>query len=270
MTLIPEVHDALRAAVGAPRPKRRRRRFGVLAVGVVIASGSAVAATGPWRPQLGSDERGARPRAAAQSSVAPELLEALAVLRRPQTETDRGPLVRDALRHLSRETIDGVHTDAIRVLFQNRREVAVLIPAQQGPRGIGGDVLCLMSASYAEAQTITLTQRGERRRMRLPAGYSGWGGTCAGIDRLRKTGIAVSTRPDGGGVMTTDPRRAKFTLRVITLVPDGVARVKVRLRQRRFVTAGVRGNVYQYTRRDIPANLGSTWYDAQGRVIMQR
>jgi hypothetical protein len=272
MTLMPELHDALRDAVASPRRRRRARRAGLLALGVVVVSGTAFAATAPWRPQLGSENRGLRPRAA-QSSVPQEQLAALAILRRPQTEADRGPLVRDALRHLSRDVIDGVHTDAVRVLFQNRREVAVLIPAQRGPRhGLPGErkhVLCLMAASYAEARTMTIKQKGKRKRIRVPAGYDGWGGTCAGMDRLRKTGIEVGTSPDGSGMAFTG-RPEKLTLRRIVLVPDGVARVKVRLRQRRYVTADVHANVYAFIRHDSPASMGSTWYDAEGRVIKRR
>jgi hypothetical protein len=88
------------------------------------------------------------------------------------------------------------------------------------------------------------------------------------MDRLRKTGIEVGTSPDGGGDLYVPGQ--KLTMRRITLVPDGVARVKVRLRQRRYATADVRENVYHYIRHDFPANMGSTWYDAAGHVIKRR
>jgi hypothetical protein len=55
-------------------------------------------------------------------------LAALAILRRPQTDADRGALVRSALRVLSRQMITGIHTDAIRVIFNGPRELTVLGP----------------------------------------------------------------------------------------------------------------------------------------------
>jgi hypothetical protein len=56
----------------------------------------------------------------------------------------------------------------------------------------------------------------------------------------------------------------------VTLVPDGVARVKVLLRHGRSVRVAVHDNVYQYTIRGIQANLGTIWFDAAGRRIDHR
>src|SRR3954469_19952333 len=85
----------------APAPHRwRRRRFcrvGLFALGAAIVSGTAAAATGGWHPLLGSPDRGPRPHPA-RADVPADQLAALAILRRPQTDVDRGPLVRQALK----------------------------------------------------------------------------------------------------------------------------------------------------------------------------
>ena len=275
--------DAAQApARGSEEPAHRRRRrpsrrAGLLAVATVIVSGTAVAATSnSWRPLLGSADR---PRPAIASSGVPaDQLAALAVLRRPQTETDRGPLVQAALRKLDRRTINGIHTDAIRVISHGRREVTLLIPAQRFGRRVKGlpssetiqrDVLYLMSGSYQNARTWKITSGGKPKTVRFPAGY-GWGGTYGTLEALRTTGIQTGTSPDGNGLVL-DGQTQRVTSRRITLVPDGVARVQVRLRGGRYLTVPVRNNVYRYTvRGPLPPSWGATWYDAAGRRIDHR
>lgn len=58
--------------------------------------------------------------------------------------------------------------------------------------------------------------------------------------------------------------------RRVTLVPDGVARVKVRLRHGRSVTVPVHDNVYRNTIHGVSANLGTIWFDAAGHRIDHR
>lgn len=270
------VSVAQRRAEG-PRHRRRRwpsRRIGLLAVGGVIVSGTAVAATaGSWRPLLGSPDR---PRPVAASGGVPaDQLAVLAVLRRPQTDADRGPLVRAALSKLDRRMVDGIHTDAIRVIAHGRREVTVLIPVQRiggrvegvpPSRSMQRNVLYVMSASYQHARTRTITSGGKTKTIRFPAGYN-WGGTYGTLETLRTTGIQTTTSPDGSGGLVLDGHPERITNRVVTLVPDGVARVTVRLRGGRSVSVPVHDNVYRYTIRGISASLGTVWFDAAGRRI---
>lgn len=254
---------------GAGRKQRRwpPRRTGLLAIGAVIVTGTALAATIAWHPVLGS---GHRPRpVAANAPVPADQLDALAVLRRPQTAIDRGPIVRLALRHLDRRLINGIHTDAIRVIYQSPRELVTLIPVERSGQIDAGlprptrNVLCLVSSSYAHARTMALPSG---HKWHLPKGYAGWGAQCGGLDMLRTTGIATSTTADGsGGIMTGPPTH--LTLHRVTLVPDGVARVKVRLRHGRSITVPVHNNAYRYTVHYIPIQLGTIWYDATGHRI---
>ena len=200
MTVMPEIHDALARAV---RRRRGRQwlRAGIAVAGIAVISGTAVAATGTWRPQLGADHRGPRPLASARS-VPSEQLHMLAVLRRPQTDRDRGPLVEQALKGMSRDFINGIHTDAIRVLFQNRREIVVLVPVRRNGSlhhepGPQRDALCLMSSSYADARTFTYRQKGPVRRERRPAGFvNGWSVNCGDTRSLRHSGVQGGTSPD--------------------------------------------------------------------------
>jgi|GEM_PF-6187162 len=266
-----------RAAAGPGHRRRWRpsRRIGLLAIGGVIISGTAVAATtGGWRPLLGSADS-PRPLAA-NGGVPTDHLVALAVLRRPQTEIDRGPLVQQALRKLDRQMINGIHTDAIRVISHGPREVTVLIPAERVGRPIRGvasatsvqrDVLYVMSASYQNARTWRITSGAKAKTIRFPAGFNSWGATYGTLETLRTTGIQTGTSPDGSGGLVLDGHPERITNRQVTLVPDGVARVKVRLRGGRSVTVPVRNNVYRYTIRGISANLGTVWFDAAGRRI---
>lgn len=257
---------------GVPRRWWSSRRLGVLAISGVIVGGTAIAATiGGWHPLLGSPDRGAQPLAA-RAGVPADQLAALGVLRRPQTDADRGPLVRRALRVFNRETINGIHTDAIRLIYQGPREAVVLIPAERvGPNHKGQpfpverNALCLMSGSYQDARSTIVTSGGKPKTMRFPAGYT-WGMACGGLEMLRTTGIQTGTSPDGGGLVI-DGHPEHVINRRVTLVPDGVASVNVRLRHGRSVTVPVRDNVYRYTIHGVSAYLGTTWFDATGQRI---
>jgi hypothetical protein len=277
--LMPEVDAALRRAVasrdGATAPARRRpwwtRRAGMLAIGAVVVSGSAVATTGVWQPTLGDPKHGGQPRAA-RTGVPASQLASLEVLRRPQSDVDRGPLVRAALARLTRGSINGVHVDAIRVVFRTPREIAVLIPAERvGPSAHPiRHALCLMSSSYNTARTIPITRHGRPATWRIPAGFTSWGMHCASTEDLRTTGIETGTTPDDRGGLVVDGRPARMLQHRIALVPDGVARVRVNLRGARTVTVPVKDNIYRYTITDSPAAMGTVWFAADGRRIDHR
>jgi hypothetical protein len=257
-------------------PRRRwgrpSRRAGLFAIGAVIASGTAVAATtGRWHPQLGSPDHGDRPTAATVA-VPAEQLALLAVLRRRQTDADRGRLVRMALQRLGRQQVNGIHVGAIRVIDQGPRSATILIPAQRsGPyepqfKNISSrNVLCLETIAYVRAATIT---RRDGRKIRLGGGYGG-GGTCGVTATLRTTGIRAGT---GENQIMTEPasnERGPLT-HYATLVPDGVAKVTVNLPHGRTITVPVRDNVYRLAIHGIAIQLGTVWYDATGQRIDHR
>lgn len=199
------------AAAEAPSPtgptrRRPTRRLGLLAVLGVLVTGSAVAATGPWRPQLGDDHRG-RPRVATTTAPAAQL-RALGVLRRPQADADRSAPVRRALRLLAAREDVGVRVDGVRLLAATPTAASVLVPLERSgthdpgyPDSTVTDALCVVRV--------------------FPGG--GGGEVCRS---------------------TADLRTGRLRTAAWGLVPDGVARVEVTTRTGRVLGAPVRDNFY--------------------------
>jgi len=268
MTLIPELHDALARAIALPRAAPRRwwrpsRRAGLLALGAVVVTGSAVAATAGWHPVLGHNERD-RPREA-NTSVPAAQVAALGVLRREQNDADRGPQVQSVLRLLMRQEINGIHTDAIRTLRRHHNLVTMLVPVERvgrhdagHPSSIQHSVLCVFYGIQNAPPTTTVKDHGKTRTIpNIPGPSAGWG--CGDLNKLNTTGIGAIVRTDNGQWLTS------------ALVPDGVARVIVRLRHHRKVAAPVHDNFYEVNTGDeLAPAWGVRWLDAQGNIIDHR
>ncbi|HXR13437.1 MAG TPA: hypothetical protein VN740_02175, partial [Solirubrobacteraceae bacterium] len=115
------------------RPRQRRWPWLTRPVAVALAltafAGTAFAAVAIWTPLLGTPQYGYNPGAAA--SAPPEAqLDALAVLRRPQTDADRGALSQAALTYINNYT-SGVRTAYVRLLATAGSEAFVLVPVAQ-------------------------------------------------------------------------------------------------------------------------------------------
>lgn len=224
--LLPEARHALVEAVRTARvvdatePSRRRRRpsrrIGLSVVAAVVVSGTAVAATTPWNPQLGSDRGGHPSRSVA--GIPADQLTMLQVLRRPATDADRSARVRGALRFVDGWTFGGVHVDGIRLLRAGdgrERGDVVLVPAKRsGPKDLPRavqtrDALCVVQT--------------------FPRGISAAGSFCG---------------------TASDVRRGRLRNVLSGVVPDGVAEVRVRLRTGRTLVAPVRDNYYALPFRD--------------------
>jgi hypothetical protein len=263
---MPEVHDALARAIALRRGRRRgwrpSRRAGVIAVGALVASGSALAASGGWHPILGDDHRG-HPRPAATALPA-EQVAALGVLRRPQTNSDRGRDVQAVLRLLGSENTEGIHTQGIRVLKRRSDGVTVLIPTERTgtedfPPSVQRNVLCVLTGTTAPPRTGPIGAKAPSASgpIKFPRGMSA-GGTCGHLRDLRTTGIRIST-PSNDGYATGG------------VVPDGVARVIIRLRHQRLVSATVHDNYYEAsTGNELAPGWAVRWLDAQGHTIDHR
>jgi hypothetical protein len=227
------------AAPARPAPRRRWRRSPrVLAVAfaVVATSATALAATTPWRPLFG-EPGSPQPEIAADAPPANQLA-TLGVLRRAQTDADRGPVTERALRSFGTST-EGVHTGSIRRLPAGDGGLAaVLVPARTWdmPELHKTDVACLFVAEADAAQ--------------------GGAKACFTTDEVRQ-GFA------GGSLGRV----------VYGLVPDGVAQVELRYRSQTVRTA-VADNFYELLapRRDASGG-GSTpdrleqavWLDGDGK-----
>jgi hypothetical protein len=123
------------APVGGRTRARRRRHLPWLtrpiAVGLALAAvgGTALAAVAIWTPLLGNQQYGYNPGASTSAPPQDEL-NALAVLRRPQTDADRGALTQAALTYINDYTT-GVRTAYVRLLATVDGEAYVLVPVEQ-------------------------------------------------------------------------------------------------------------------------------------------
>jgi hypothetical protein len=262
MTLMPEVHDAIARAV-AHRTHRRRwwrpsRRMGLLAVGATIVTGTALAATGAWNPILGDDHRGHPQRASTE--IPGDQRAAIAVLRRAQTDRDRGPRVQATLRMLARGEINGIHTDGIRLLRTRPQGVTILVPVERVgrhdkgyPSSIRHRVLCVLTSSRTPAVV------GHARGAKSPRQAMGFAGqSCGSLRSLRTTGIGGAIGGPKGFLVNA-------------LVPDGVDRVVIRLRNHHYLHVPVSNNLYEVnTGGELPPGWGVRWLDAHGRTIDHR
>lgn len=223
----------------AHRPARRgwRRSPRVLAVGIaaLATSATALAATAPWRPLFG--EPGSPQPTIAADAPPQDQTTTLGVLRRAQTDADRGAATQRALRFFGTST-EGVHTDYIRRLPQGQgRLAAVLLPARSWhvAQLDKTDVACLFVAEADQAQ--------------------GGAKACYTTDEIQR-GFADGSL---GHV-------------AFGLVPDGVAQVELRYRTQN-ARATVEDNFYelQAPERTVdgggstPDRLeGRVWLDAKG------
>ena len=215
-----------------PRRQSRRRTAGVV-LGVLAIAAPAVAATKPWNPVLGDDRRGHPTRSDAQP--AGDALTSLAVLRRTQTEVDRGPSAERALQQFSTQT-QGIMTAHVRVLRTTGPAAgATLVPIRDyQPPGesrsdTGSPQLCIFvpeldadgGAQYCVASDALAAQ--------LPA-------------ELGRT--------------------------LFGLVPDGVSRVRIVLDGGSVSVAGVRDNFYAAVRprRARGRPVAVTWLGESGAV----
>ncbi|WP_210491239.1 hypothetical protein [Patulibacter sp. SYSU D01012] len=258
------------AVVPDPTQARRRRpsrRVALLGVAGILATGTAVAATAPWSPTLGGDH-GIEPPGRASRPVPAAQVQALAVLRRPQTDADRSAPVLRALRTVGRYLGTGVHVEGIRILRRHRDRTILLVPLQRvGPPGIGRDrelrdALCVYETDVpgAAGPPGTVTTR-SGAAVPLPQHVSG--AACGTLADLRRRGIGGTTAG---------------------LVPDGVARVRLTARDGETLTAPVRDNYYELPVRGRPRGGAGTdagterrlrdvsgrptvWLDARGRPV---
>jgi hypothetical protein len=139
------------AAPVAPRARLRSRRAALATCAAALLGGTALAATHPWSPELGTPQFREPPPTASADAPPHSQLEVLGVLRRAPTAADRGPEVRAALRYLSGISTHGIRTDYIRRLDAGASGGPVtLVPVAQWRPAAGEaakrDALCVFAA----------------------------------------------------------------------------------------------------------------------------
>jgi hypothetical protein len=104
----------------------RHPRASIAALGALLLVTPALAASQLWHPLLGRPALSDVPGGTSDSTVAQRQTATLAVLRRPQTDDDRSPVVERLLAHLGSET-SGVRTASTRLLDSTPGLEAVLV-----------------------------------------------------------------------------------------------------------------------------------------------
>lgn len=219
------------APQGAPRRRARSsgtRTIWLAGIALFGTSGVAFASHGLWMPVLGSSSD--QVQEAVKGAPAQEALGALAILRRPQTDADRGSAAQYAVRFPNNQRY--VRTNFVRALGVSvRGNPVVLIPTGASEAAGPADEFCLWVAGV----------RG------------GGSGTCASIAAVKegKLTIAVGAAPDtereaqrardrkktledmaaagaesamGSGETFSDE---ETMLTVVGLVPDGIESVEL-------------------------------------------
>jgi hypothetical protein len=266
LATMPEVLAAMERAIARPARRRGRHLLRTLGIsaGLVFASGSALAATGQWHPFDASNGR--TPPSIARNPIPKDQRETLAVLRRPQTDEDRSPMVTATMRFLDRSIASGVHLDAIRHVGQFPMPVSkggigsethdvmtdvTLIPLRRmGPAGaefretVQRNTLCLATSfdAWPDRQArpvvewfVPSAKKGRPRPTPQPRPTAlkdriTGGMNCADGHQIRTKGLQF------GGNLSMGTTGG--------LVPDGVASVRATASRGDVISTPVRNNIY--------------------------
>jgi hypothetical protein len=252
---------------------RRRARVAAIAVtGVLALGGAGAAASSLWSPRLGDDRIG---HPSESSSPPPsDQLAQLGVLRRAQTDADRGASSLAALRDSGSDEFKGVRTDYVRLLATgDKGEGFVLVPVQRygADAGAGSieNALCLFAQDPAD----------------------GFGISCFSTEQVLSGRALMGTRPtpqmvpggapvvDATGKPTARRMRPAIVgmnppsstpMQLFGMVPDAVASVQIAHAGGDTVTASVHDNFFDAKLPGSDVSKGPPeirWLDASGRMV---
>lgn len=235
-----------------PHPTRHRRRWRLFGGGTLVAvvAVSGAYATGLWRPQLGSNPDDA-PTASARA-VAPELLDRFAVLRRPQTDADRGAAATTALRFPATSRA-GIQTAAVRTVPLRAGGSAVLIPIIDEVAGTQELCLVVLAAPKASGRACATADQVAAGALVITAEAPA--SAAAEADRAARRRDAQQGDAAGRGGVQQDPSAAGGATRVTGVAPDGV----------RALWIGDVGpvepadNVFDVTAESVPTDPRARW-----------
>jgi hypothetical protein len=196
----------------APRRARRRwaRKSIVIPAMIVATAVPALAATQPWNPTLGRPKLHDRPHGTSTTPVPTNVLSIFAVLRRPQTAADRGPLARKLLRNVGQQFY-GVRPDSVRlVTLDPGHHLLVTSSRRVGPSpGVGPDLKDPLCMVLSATVSCTDYQRAVTQGVTLSGGSTLYGLVPDGVERVefdfgtrgRKTAIVH----DNGWILKDAP-----------------------------------------------------------------
>lgn len=225
---------------------RARRPWTLVAIAATLTTGTALAATQPWQPLLGGERQG-HPTATGEP-VSADALALLGILRRPQSEDDRGPLVEQALRSIGPQN-HGVRVAAVRLLgtAPGGRAIVLVPTARFSDDAASPSGPAILDALCVQYPGVPRPGRPEF------ADYPCWsasqvaGGKAVG--RLRTGGVQ----------------------RLFGLVPDGVRTAEIELSDGSRLSGDVEANFFDVA---LPATAppfarveALRWRDARGTVV---
>lgn len=269
-TVLPELSDDLaaaaeRLAVYAPsttRSRRRRRaRFVALGTAAIVGVGGvATAATGLWSPQIGD---GSVAPSVAHGAPPEAQLNALGVLRRPQTDADRGENSEYTLKFFG--NLRGVRLGYVRLLGTEAGGAGyVLVPAaSEGTDGVRARLRALKAqhdagAAAAPPKDPLSAAKDPLCLFARDPSRSGGGVNCFSLQQVL----------DGRASMGRSPARGPLTQ--FGLVADKVAQVRAGSGPTAPVV-DVRDNFFEITT-PVAENSEPTalhFLDGDGREIMR-
>lgn len=234
--------------------RRGGTRVGAIAIAAVLASGTAMAATGVWDPGIGDQAISGAP-SISHSPVPTAATEALGVLRRPPSARDHGKQVRTTLHEISKGVVEGVRPDSVRYLASGAHGVTAL----------GGEATILLSAHFhSPSSGGHFTRHGDFIcvfRPLLPGRPGVDASSCFALaDVLAGKALATDVYLASPGFVIT-----------YGLVPDGVTSVTAQYRKGPNRQVAVANNYFeidtrgQRTRR--PQRV--VWHGSGGAVISQ-
>jgi hypothetical protein len=203
----------------------------------LLVTGTAIAASGLWRPILGEPRFGPGPTITA-AAPPPTQLAILGVLRRPQTPADRSARTLALLQYMS-GAASGVRTNYIRLLSDSTGlGPAILVPVariDQAPSDVPPAVLAELPQSDALCLLV-----GDR-------GGEGAGKRCFTTDDMLEGRGTLSLGDDLFG-----------------LVPDTVTRVTVTFSGGAIRTVAPTDNLFETTQAGGAIPVAMTWTMATG------
>jgi hypothetical protein len=266
-----ELVDAARRRASVRPERRRRLNIGALAVAALVAVTLAVA--GGALILLAGHKRPAASTATNRSRQ--QLIDILAVLRRPQTKTDLDP---ELLRQLSRNRLLGLHGTPDRPLIR----LAAVTP--------WGEKVFLVPMKPLTASATSSLQGRHPLSRRLPLGLAQRTGETLAVYFTDANGSGgrsccntagrIEAGSDGPGIEGFRPAHGSGYTRLTSVVPDGVAKVVFNLprqggaeapvyKHTLTVATQVHGNVaaVQVARQCCSGPIPTIWYGTNGQVI---
>lgn len=309
--LLPGFRDQLEAratTLAGLHERRARRGFGrrlhgralgvAIVAGALTVGGVAYASGWLWSPQVGDPQSDSR-ATISRSPLPNDQRALLGVLRRAQTDKDRGAGTRAALRFQGGDMV-GVRVDAVRLLGETAGGGAVvLIPTKrvdasrgQVPGQASKDSLCLWITDLVDGGGQTCKSLGAMRAGKLTIGLAGppleqllrqkreaqryqaeleaerirRGETRQEqVDRINRESRQRMAEGHEPRIVRVD--QSQLVGDFVQVVPDGVAKVRYQ-HQGKTITQPVTGNVV-ILHFDPWHNSSPAWLDADGHELQK-